>query len=92
MHISSIHHIYKRARCNSIHLRKNKEVRKSIVKAGSLTCKLEAGSVAQKRAPLVGGRALVYPCVLVPVQAANGQVAPRHVTPVVAPQINECSV
>ena len=59
---------------------------------GSLTCKLEAGSAAEDRPPLGEGRALVHPGVLVLVRVANDQVAPRHVTPVVIPQINECSV
>lgn len=59
---------------------------------GSLTCKLEAGSAAEDGPLHVGGRALVNPGVLVPVQVANDQVAPRHVTPVVIPQIDECSV
>lgn len=60
--------------------------------AGSLTCKLQAGSAAEDGAPRVVGRALVHPRVLVLVQLANDQAAPRHVTPVVAPQINERSV
>lgn len=59
---------------------------------GSLTCKLEAGSAAEDGAPCVEGCALVHPSVLVLVQVANDQAAPRHVTPVVIPQINECSV
>ena len=59
---------------------------------GSLTCKLEAGSAAEDGPPLGEGRTLVHPGVLVLVQVANDQVAPRHVTPVVIPQINECSV
>lgn len=59
---------------------------------GSLTCKLQAGSAAKDRPPRVEGGALVYPSVLVLVQVANDQAAPRHVTPVVIPQINECSV
>lgn len=56
---------------------------------GSLTCKLQAGSAAEDGAPRVEGRALVRPRVLVLVQLANDEAAPRHVTPVVAPQINE---
>lgn len=59
---------------------------------GSLTCKLQAGSAAEDGPPCVEGRALVYPGVLVLVQVANDQAAPRHVTPVVIPQINERSV
>lgn len=59
---------------------------------GSLTCKLQAGSAAEDGPPRVEGRALVHPGVLVLVQVANDQAAPRHVTPVVIPQINECSV
>lgn len=58
----------------------------------ALTCKLDAGSAAQDGTPRVESRALVHPTVLVLVQVPNDQAAPRHVTPVVAPQINECSV
>ena len=58
----------------------------------SLTCKLQAGSATEDGPHCVKGSALVYPRVLVPVQTANDQAAPRHVTPVVTPQINERSV
>lgn len=59
---------------------------------GSLTCKLQTGFAAEDGPPSVEGHALVYSSVLVLVQVANDQAAPRHVTPVVIPQINECSV
>lgn len=59
---------------------------------GSLTCKLKAGSAAEYGPPRVESCALVHPGVLVLVQVANDQAAPRHVTPVVIPKINECSV
>lgn len=58
----------------------------------SLTGKAQAGSSAEGGAPRVGGRALVDASVLVLVQVANDQTTPRHVTPVVIPQINDCSV
>lgn len=58
----------------------------------SLTCEAQAGSAAEDAPPRVGGCALVDPRVLVLVQVANDQAAPRHVTPVVVPRINDCSV
>lgn len=66
--------------------------RNALAIVGSLTCKLQAGSAAEDGPPHVEGRALVHPGVLVLVQVANDQAAPRHATPVVIPQINECSV
>lgn len=66
--------------------------RKYRVIAASLTCKLKAGSAAQDGAPRVESSALVHATVLVLVQVANDQAAPRHATPVVVPRINECSV
>ena len=66
--------------------------RNGLATVTSLTCKLEAGSAAQDGPPRVESRALVHTGVLVLVQVTNDQAAPRHVTPVVAPQINECSV
>lgn len=66
--------------------------RSMIGTVGSLTRKLEAGSAAEDGPPCGISGALVHPGVLVLVQVANDQVAPRHVTPVVIPQINECSV
>lgn len=58
----------------------------------SLTCKSQAGSAAEDGPPRVEGCALVDPSVLVLVQVANDQATPRHVTPVVIPQINDRSV
>lgn len=58
----------------------------------ALTCKLEAGSAAEDGPPHVEGCTLIDPRVLVLVQVANDQVAPRHVTPVVIPEINERSI
>lgn len=57
-----------------------------------LTRKAQAGSSAEGGPPRVEGHALVDPRVLVLVQVANDQTTPRHVTPVVIPQINDCSV
>lgn len=53
---------------------------------------MQAGSAAEDGPPRVGGRALVDARVLVLVQVANDQAAARHVTPVVIPRINDCSV
>lgn len=58
----------------------------------ALTRKAQAGSSAEGGAPRVEGRALVDPSVLVLVQVPDDQTTPRHVTPVLVPQIDDCSV
>lgn len=66
--------------------------KKVLANRARLTCELDAGSAAQDGAQRVESHALVHPAVLVFVQVPNDQAASRHVTPVVAPQINERSV
>lgn len=78
--------------CQNCVVKNNNNKKKVLAIPGSLTCKLDAGSAAEDGPPRVESRALVHPTVLGLVQVANDQAAPRHVTPVVIPQINECSV
>lgn len=79
-------------RCQEVITVSESRAKNILAIVGSLTCKLQGGSTAYDGPPHVEGCALVYPGALVLVQVANDQAAPRHVTPVVILQINECSV
>lgn len=93
-HIAHMSNLYtaNTNRCQKVITVSESCAKNTLAFVGSLTCKLQAGSAAENGPPRVEGCALVYPGVLVLVQVANDQAAPRHATPVVIPQINECSV